>query len=178
MAVRGQWIGRRPWAQKASGAGGCSGHGPETGGWAGLLHGEGHRRVGGHAAGLLHERCSAGAAGEGQHQHRGGRHRGGVGNGLSDGQLEQLPIADRPGRPAMALPGGRQSDGRPAQLMGGAGDGGIDAAGSAMEQPLDRPAAAAGEELSSTRWCGQARSRPPPAAITSERAGPESGPNE
>jgi hypothetical protein len=32
--------------------------------------------------------------------------------------------------------------------MGGTGDGGIGAAGSAMEQPLDRPAAAAGEELS------------------------------
>jgi hypothetical protein len=31
--------------------------------------------------------------------------------------------------------------------MGGAGDGGIGAAGSAMEQPMDRPAGAAGEEL-------------------------------
>jgi hypothetical protein len=32
--------------------------------------------------------------------------------------------------------------------MGGAGNGGIGAAGSAVEQPLHRPAAAAGEELS------------------------------
>jgi hypothetical protein len=32
--------------------------------------------------------------------------------------------------------------------MGGAGDGGIGAAGTAMEQPLHRPAAATGEELS------------------------------
>ena len=48
----------------------------------------------------------------------------------------------------MALPGGRQSNGRPAQLMGGAGNGGIGTAGTAMEQPLHLPAAAAGEELS------------------------------
>gem|GEM_PF-1918515 len=48
----------------------------------------------------------------------------------------------------MALPCGRQSECRPAQLMGGAGDGCISATGSAMEQPMDRPAAAAGEELS------------------------------
>ena len=51
MAVRGEWIGRRPWAQKASEAGGCSGHGPETGGWADLHNGERHRSTGGHAGG-------------------------------------------------------------------------------------------------------------------------------
>ena len=34
--------------------------------------------------------------------------RGGVGHGPGNGQLEQLPIADRPGGPAMALPLGRQ----------------------------------------------------------------------
>jgi len=71
-----------------------------------------------------------------------------VGLGLGNGQLEQLAIADRPGSPAMALPCGRQRASGPAQLMGSAGDGGIGAAGSAMEQPLDRPAAAAGEQLS------------------------------
>ncbi|MCP9860245.1 MULTISPECIES: hypothetical protein [unclassified Cyanobium] len=48
----------------------------------------------------------------------------------------------------MNQPCGRQSKSRPAQLMGGAGDGGIGAAGSAMEQPMDRPPGAAGEELS------------------------------
>lgn len=128
MAVRGEWIGRRPWAQKASGAGGCSGHGPETGGWADFHNGERHRRTGGHEAGLLHQRS--------------------VDQGLCNCQLKQLPIADRPGRPAMALPCSRQSKSRPAQLMGGAGDGGIGAAGSAKEQPLDRPDGAAGEELS------------------------------
>ncbi len=42
MAVCGEWIGWRPWAQKASGADGCSGHGPETGGWADLHHGARH----------------------------------------------------------------------------------------------------------------------------------------
>jgi hypothetical protein len=43
IAVHGEWIGGRPWAQKASEAGGCSGHGPETGGWADLHDGKGHR---------------------------------------------------------------------------------------------------------------------------------------
>jgi hypothetical protein len=38
--------------------------------------------------------------------------------------------------------------------MGGAGDGCIGATGSAMEQPLDRPAAAAGEELSGNPLVG------------------------
>ncbi len=71
-----------------------------------------------------------------------------MGQCLGNGQLEQLAIADRPGSPAMALPCGRQSESRPAQLMGGAGDGGIGPAGTAMEQQMDRPAAAAGKELS------------------------------
>jgi len=38
--------------------------------------------------------------------------------------------------------------------MGGTGDGCIGATGSAMEQPLDRPAAAAGEELSGNPLVG------------------------
>ena len=38
--------------------------------------------------------------------------------------------------------------------MGGAGDGGIGAPGTAMEQPLDRPAATAGEELSGNPLVG------------------------
>jgi hypothetical protein len=38
--------------------------------------------------------------------------------------------------------------------MGGAGDGGIGAAGSAMEQQMDRPTAAAGEELSGNPLVG------------------------
>jgi hypothetical protein len=71
-----------------------------------------------------------------------------VGLGLSNGPLKQLAITDRPSRPAVLLPLGRQSNSRPAQLLGGAGDGGISPAGSTMEQPEDRPAAAAGEELS------------------------------
>ena len=71
-----------------------------------------------------------------------------MGQCLGNGQLKQLAIADRPGSPAMALPCGRQRESRPAQLMGSPGDGGIGTAGSAMEQQMDRPAAAAGKELS------------------------------
>ena len=71
-----------------------------------------------------------------------------MGLGAGNGQLEQLPVADRPGGPAMAPPLGRQDESRPAQLMGSTGDGGIGAAGSAMEQQMDRPTAAAGEQLS------------------------------
>jgi hypothetical protein len=56
--------------------------------------------------------------------------------------------ADRPGGPPVALPLGRQNERRPAQLTGGAGDGGISAAGTAMEQEMDSTAAAAGQQLS------------------------------
>lgn len=65
--------------------------------------------------------------------------------GAGDRQLEQLAIADRPGSPPMALPLGRQDEGRPAQLTGGTGDGGIGPAGSAMEQQVNQTAAAAGQ---------------------------------
>jgi len=80
--------------------------------------------------------------------------RRGVGQRLGNGQLEQLAIADRPGSPPMALPCGREGKGRPAQLMGGTGDSCIGATGSAMEQPMDRPAAAACEELSGNPLVG------------------------
>ena len=65
-----------------------------------------------------------------------------------DGLLEQLAIADRPGGAAMAAPLGRHHQGAPAQLGSGAGDGGIGTTGTAMEQQMHQPAAAAGEQLS------------------------------
>jgi hypothetical protein len=68
-----------------------------------------------------------------------------VGYGSGDGLLEQLAIADRPGVAAMAPPLGRHHKRAPAQLMGGTGNGGIGAAGTAVEQQMDKPAAAAGQ---------------------------------
>jgi hypothetical protein len=59
-----------------------------------------------------------------------------VGYGSGDGLLEQLAIADRPGGAAMAPPLGRHHKRAPAQLMGGTGNGGIGAAGTAMEQQI------------------------------------------
>ena len=76
--------------------------------------------------------------------------------GLSpgNGQLEEFPIANRTGGPAMAPPFGGHDQRRPAQLMGRAGDGGIGSAGSAVEQQMDQPAAAAGQQLSGNALMG------------------------
>ena len=103
---------------------------------------------------LLHERGRAGTTGEGHHQHRGDRARGGVGHGPGDGLLEQLAIADRPGCPAMPLPLGRHHQRAPAQLMGRTGNGGIGAAGTAVENQMHQPAAAAGQQLSGNPLMG------------------------
>ena len=143
MAVRGEWIGRHPWARKASGADRCSRHGPETGGWADLHHGNGHRRPGGAAAGLLHQRGRARPTGKGDHQHRGAERGGGVGLGFHQGQLQQKAIADRTGSAAMATPISGEGLYPPAELLGGTADGAISAMGTAMEQQMDRPATAA-----------------------------------
>ena len=132
-----------------SGEGG--GSGPGAGGFADLHHRDRHRGAGGQAAGLVHQRGGAGPTGEGHHEHGGGDPRGGVGLGPGHSQLKQLPVADRPRGPAMALPLGRHDQRRPAQLMGGPGDRGIGAAGPAVEQQMDKPAAAAGQQL-----CGNA----------------------
>jgi hypothetical protein len=77
-----------------------------------------------------------------------------VGYGSGDGLLEQLAIADRPGGAAMAPPLGRHHKRAPAQLMGGTGNGGIGAAGTAVEQQMDKPAAAAGQQLSGNPLMG------------------------
>ena len=76
--------------------------------------------------------------------------------GLSpgNGQLEEFPIANRTGGPAMAPPFGGHDQRRPAQLMGRAGDGGIGSAGSAVKQQMDQPAAAAGQQLSGNPLMG------------------------
>ena len=64
----------------------------------------------------------------------------------SDGQLEQLAIADRPGGTAMAAPIGGEDFNRPAQLTRGTADGAISAAGSAMEKLMHDLAAGAGQQ--------------------------------
>jgi hypothetical protein len=71
-----------------------------------------------------------------------------MGNSPGDGLLEQLPVADRPGGTAVLLPLGRHHQGAPTQLMGGAGNGGIGTAGTAMKEQMHQPAATAGEQLS------------------------------
>ena len=77
-----------------------------------------------------------------------------MGDGPGDGLLEQLAIADRPCGAAMAPPLGRHHQRAPAQLMGGTGNGGIGAAGTAVEQQMDKPAAAAGQQLSGNPLMG------------------------
>jgi hypothetical protein len=47
----------------------------------------------------------------------------------------------------MAPPFGGHDQRRPAQLMGGAGDGGIGSACSAMKQQMNQPTATAGQQL-------------------------------
>ena len=77
-----------------------------------------------------------------------------MGDGPGNGLLEQLPVADRPGGPAVLLPLGRHHQGAPAQLMGSAGNRGISAAGTAVEQQMHQPAAAAGEQFSGNALMG------------------------
>jgi hypothetical protein len=77
-----------------------------------------------------------------------------VGNSSGNRLLEQLAVADRPGGAAVLLPLGRHHQGAPAQLMGSAGNGGISAAGPAMQKQMHQPAAAAGEQLSGDALMG------------------------
>jgi hypothetical protein len=71
-----------------------------------------------------------------------------VDNSAANRLLEQLPIADWPSGPAMELPLSWHHRGRPAQLLGRPTNGGISAAGTAMEEQMHQPATAAGEQLS------------------------------
>jgi hypothetical protein len=72
-----------------------------------------------------------------------------MGDGPGDGLVEQFAVADRPGGAAVLLPLGRHHQGAPTQLMGCAGNGGISAAGTAVEQQMHQPAATASQKLSS-----------------------------
>ena len=118
----------------------------ESWGLADLRHGDRHRGTGGHAPGQLHQRCGAGTTGEGHHQHRDRRGAGAEGHGLADRQLEQLAIADRPGSAAIAPPISGEHFNGPAQLTGGAADGAISPARSAMEKPMHELPAGAGHQ--------------------------------
>ncbi len=77
-----------------------------------------------------------------------------MGHGPGNGLLEQLAIADRPSGTAVLLPLGRHHQRAPTELMGGAGNGGISAAGTAVEQQMHQPAAAAGKQLSGNALMG------------------------
>ncbi len=75
-------------------------------------------------------------------------------HGPGHGLLEQLAIADRPGGAAMAPPLGRHHQRAPTQLLGCLGNGGIGAAGTAVENQMDKPAATASQQLSSNPLMG------------------------
>jgi hypothetical protein len=87
-----------------------------------------------------------------------------MGNSPGNGLMEQLAVADRPGGAAVLLPLGRHHQGAPTQLMGSAGNGGISAASTAVEQQMHQPAAAAGEQLSGDALMG-------PGEITAATSG-------
>lgn len=72
----------------------------------------------------------------------------------SNGLLEQLPVADRPCGPSMALPLGWNHQGRPTELVGSPADRSISTASAAMEQQMDQPATAAGQQLSGDALMG------------------------
>ena len=72
----------------------------------------------------------------------------------SNGLLEQLAVADRPGRAAMALPLSWHHQGGPTQLVGSPADRSISTASAAMEQQMDQPATAAGQQLSGDALMG------------------------
>jgi hypothetical protein len=87
--------------------------------------------------GLIEEGGGAGAAGEGDHQEAGGWLAwSGAGGGELAGALQHLAIAHRPGATAIEAPLGAKDFHRPAEAGSGLIDGGIGAAGTAMEQAL------------------------------------------
>jgi hypothetical protein len=77
-----------------------------------------------------------------------------MGNSPGNGLLEQSPIADWPSGPTMALPLSWHDQGRPTQLLGSATNGGISAAGTAMEEQMHQPAAGASQQLSGNPLLG------------------------
>ncbi len=97
-------------------------------------------------AGLLHQRGRACPTGEGDHQHRGRERRGGVGLGLDESLLKQLPIANGASAATKAAPLSRERLNAPAELMGSATDGLISPTGTTMQKEMDGPAATALEQ--------------------------------
>ena len=83
----------------------------------------------------------AGATGKGDHQEASGwLPWRGAGGGELAGALQHLAITHRPGATAIEAPLGAEDFHRPAEARGGLIDGGIGAAGTAMEKALHRPA--------------------------------------
>jgi hypothetical protein len=91
--------------------------------------------------GLIEEGGGAGATGEGDHQEAGRRLAwSGAGGGELAGALQHLAITQRPCATAIKAPLGAEDFHGPTEAGGGLIDGGIGAAGTAMEQALHRPA--------------------------------------
>jgi hypothetical protein len=91
--------------------------------------------------GLMEQGGGAGATGEGDHQEAGGclAWRG-PGGGELAGALQHLAITHRAGTTAIKAPLGAEDFHGPAEAGGGLIDGGIGAAGTAMEKALHRAA--------------------------------------
>ena len=91
--------------------------------------------------GLVEQGGGAGATGEGDHQKAGGWLAwSGASGGEVIGALQHLAIAHRPGATAIKAPLRAEDFHRPTEAGGGLIDGGIGAAGTAMEQALHRAA--------------------------------------
>ena len=89
--------------------------------------------------GLVEQGGGAGATGEGDYQKAGGWLAwSGAGGGEVIGALQHLAIAHRPGATAIEAPLGADDFHGPAEAGSGLIDGGIGAAGTAMEQALHR----------------------------------------
>jgi hypothetical protein len=93
------------------------------------------------AMGLTEQGGGAGATGEGDHQEAAGWLAwSGAGGGELAGALQHLAITHRAGTTAIKAPLGAEDFHRPTEAGGGLIDGGIGAAGTAMEQALHRAA--------------------------------------
>ena len=99
------------------------------------------------AMGLVEKGGGASTTGEGDHQEAGEWLAwSGAGGGELAGALQHLAITHRPGTTAIKAPLGAEDFHRPAEARGGLIDGGIGAAGTAMEQALHRPASGGNAE--------------------------------
>jgi hypothetical protein len=74
--------------------------------------------------------------------------------GLGEGLIQELAIADGASATAKAPPIGRECLARPAELISGDGDGLIRSTGTAMEEEMDRATIGAGEKLTGDQGHG------------------------